>query len=120
MRGKSDRTRTRSLRATQTEAERALWQRLRDRQLNGWKFRRQHRIGPYIVDFICLSAGLVLELDGSQHLMHSAYDLQRTHYLERRGYAVLRFWNDEVFLHLEDVMNAIMMKLQSDCRQPCN
>ncbi|HRO64389.1 DUF559 domain-containing protein [Thermomonas sp.] len=113
MRGKSDHTRTRSLRASQTEAERILWQQLRARRLNGWKFRRQHRIGPYIVDFVCLPARLVLELDGSQHLQHVAYDSARTHYLARRGYAVQRFWNDDVFLRLNDVLNAIALALPS-------
>lgn len=60
--------RARALRVAQTDAERALWRRLRNRVLLDWKFRRQHEIGPYIVDFVCTDAGLIVELDGGQHL----------------------------------------------------
>jgi len=87
------RDRARALRATQTEVERKLWQRLRNRQLNAAKFRRQHSIGGYIVDFFCLDARLVIELDGSQHGGECGRkaDELRTEYLERNGYRVLRF-----------------------------
>jgi len=78
MRGKQDHSRERSLRRDQTEAERLLWQCLRKRDLLGHKFRRQHRIGPYYADFVCLSAWLVVELDGSQHLVRAEYDVTRS------------------------------------------
>ena len=81
------RDRARALRAAQTEVERKLWQRLRNRQLKGVKFRRQHQIGNYIADFVSLDAQLVVELDGSQHGEQSGQllDQRRTEYLERLG-----------------------------------
>ncbi len=103
------RDRARALRAAQTEVERRLWQRLRNRQLNGAKFRRQHPIGPYIADFFCLDARLVIELDGSQHGEESAQhvDQRRTEYLENEGYRVLRFWNEEVMDNIDGVLEEI-------------
>src|SRR4029079_11738452 len=86
----------RRLRRDQTDAERVLWFRLRDRRLNGWKFRRQMPVGNYIVDFCCESARLIVELDGGQHAMQSEADRARTADLEKRGYLVLRFWNNDV------------------------
>ena len=113
MRGKQDHSRERSLRRNQTEAERLLWQRLRKRDVLGHKFRRQHRIGPYYVDFVCPNAWLVVELDGSQHLAHAEYDVTRSAYLCARRYRVLRFWNDEVLLHVDDVLDAIVAALRT-------
>lgn len=78
MRGKQDHSRERSLRLDQTEAERMLWARLRSRRLQGFKFRRQHRIGPYIADFVCPECRLVIELDGSQHLDAVEHDAARS------------------------------------------
>jgi|SRR6516225_6160702 very-short-patch-repair endonuclease len=103
------RDRARSLRAAQTEVERKLWQRLRSRQLNGAKFRRQHPIGSYVVDFFCLDARLVIELDGSQHGEENERqaDQRRTAYLESQGYRVLRFWNEEVMDNIDGVLEAI-------------
>jgi very-short-patch-repair endonuclease len=88
------RDRARALRAAQTEVEGRLWQRLRNRQLNGAKFRRQSPIGSYIGDFFCLQARLVVELDGSQHgeERERQADERRTEYLKSQGYRVLRFW----------------------------
>jgi very-short-patch-repair endonuclease len=79
-----------------TGTEQQLWARLRSRQLEGWKFRRQHPIGEYIVDFVCLSARLVVELDGYSHGFdtQAAYDANRQRYLEVQGYKVLRFSGD--------------------------
>ncbi|HET6913133.1 MAG TPA: endonuclease domain-containing protein [Rhodanobacteraceae bacterium] len=90
MRGKRSHAREHSLRRNQTEAERALWAMLRDRHLLGTKFRRQHRLGRFIVDFAAVEQRLVIEVDGSQH-MDSASDEQRTRYLEALGFRVLRF-----------------------------
>jgi very-short-patch-repair endonuclease len=107
VRGKQDHLRERQLRAHQTEAETRLWHRLRSKRSLGWKFRRQHRIGPYIVDFICLTHRIVIELDGSQHLEAADYDTARTRYLESAGYRVLRFWNDDVLARMNIVLDAI-------------
>jgi very-short-patch-repair endonuclease len=103
------RDRARALRTAQTEPEGRLWQRLRNRQVEGAKFRRQHPVGPYIVDFICVDAQLVVELDGSQHGEESGrqVDQRRTEYLESVGYRVLRVWNQEAFDNLDGVIQQI-------------
>ena len=91
-----------------TEAEARLWQVLRAHRLNDFHFRRQHAIGPYIVDFCAPRQKLIIELDGSQHLYQQAYDAERTAYLEAKGYRVLRFWNHEVMENLEGVLLKIL------------
>ena len=91
-----------------TDAERKLWYLLRSRQLSGFKFRRQHRIGPFYVDFVCLGARLVVELDGGQHVERAGYDAGRTRYLQMRGYRGLRFLNDEVLLEGEVVLEVVV------------
>jgi very-short-patch-repair endonuclease len=98
-----------SLRTNATDAERILWSLLRTRQLGGLRFRRQQPIGPYIVDFFCPSAKLIVELDGSQHGTDQAvsYDDDRTRFLQARGYRVLRFWNADVMKNRDSVMEAI-------------
>lgn len=73
----------------------------------GYKFRFQHRLPPYIVDFVCLKAGLIVELDGGQHAVNQPYDQARTRYLETQGYRVLRFWNNEVLENLDGVLEVI-------------
>ena len=98
----------RSLRQRSTDAERKLWSRLRDRRLMGFKFRRQVPRGRYVVDFLCVEAGLVVETDGSQHAeKRSEADRRRTAELERDGLRVLRFWNVDVLANLEDVLTLI-------------
>ena len=97
----------RSLRTHQTDAERLLWSRLRRRQLAGFKFRRQHQIGLYICDFTCVEAGVVVELDGSQHAENLDYDLRRDRFLRSAGFEVLRFWNSDVLGRTEDVLDTI-------------
>jgi very-short-patch-repair endonuclease len=101
----------RELRRRQTEAERLLWRRLRDRRLDHRKFRRQLQFGPYILDFVCVSARLVVELDGGQHAETRAYDAARTAFLEQSGFRVLRFWNIEVFQNLDGVLTVILAAL---------
>lgn len=96
-----------------TEVERRLWYALRARRIDGFKFRRQRPIGPYIVDFVCLERGLVVELDGGQHAERVEYDGRRDSYLNRAGYAVLRFWNHEVSENIDGVMQAIDMALRT-------
>lgn len=91
----------RRLRSNPTEAEKRLWARLRHKRLDDFRFRRQAPIGPYIVDFFCPSAKLVVELDGGQHGERSQRDAAHTRWLEKRGYRVIRFWNTEVFENFE-------------------
>jgi very-short-patch-repair endonuclease len=88
----------RTLRKDSTDAERWLWQRLRNRELLGWKFRRQHPIGCYIVDFACIERKLIIELDGSQHAESQTADSERSEYLEDKGFQILRFWNNDVLV----------------------
>ena len=103
----------RQLRRNATDVERMLWARLRRRQLDGHKFRRQAPIGPYTVDFVCLERSLVIELDGSQHADSDVgHDRVRDDYLERRGFQVLRFWNEDISRRLDDVMQMIWLHLQ--------
>jgi very-short-patch-repair endonuclease len=92
MRGKEDHARERQLRKDQTEAEALLWSRLRNRRLENFRFRRQHRIGFYFADFACSERRLIIELDGGQHVDRADYDEARTRFLEGQGYCVLRFW----------------------------
>src|SRR5690242_91192 len=98
----------RRLRRDQTDAERALWFRLRDRRLSGLKFRRQMPIKSYVVDFCCESARLIVELDGGQHAERSAEDAKRTVDLEAYGYLVLRFWNNDVLRNIDGVLETIV------------
>ena len=110
----------RRLRTAPTDAEHALWQRLRGRQLCGCKFRRQHPFGDYIVDFVCLERKLVIELDGGQHVDSMAADATRSAFLEDAGFAVLRFWNNQVFGEMDGVLESIWNALlaRSDvCRR---
>ncbi len=88
--------RARDLRHDGNNAERQVWRLLRDRRLGGLKFRRQHVLGRYIVDFVCLSARLVIEIDGDTHENPEA-DARRTAALEQMGYRVIRFWNSYVY-----------------------
>lgn len=101
----------RAMRAQPTDAEHLLWRELRNRLLNGYRFTRQVRIGPYIVDFCCRSKKLIVELDGSQHA-DSLADVKRTNELTKRGFAVLRFWNDEVIFERGAVLETILAVLE--------
>lgn len=108
-----------NLRKNQTDAERLLWNSLRNRQLANKKFRRQHVVGPYIVDFVCLETKLVIEIDGGQHLEQMDYDENRTTYLQSLGYKVIRFWNNEVLRETDAVLNAIYVAIaDSSSPQP--
>jgi very-short-patch-repair endonuclease len=99
----------RSLRKNQTDAERLLWQKLRNRQLLNVKFRRQFPIEPYIADFVCLELKLIIELDGSQHFDQIAYDNKRSDFLKQREFKIFRFWNNDVFKNTEGVMESIRL-----------
>jgi very-short-patch-repair endonuclease len=100
----------RALRSNLTDAERMLWQRLRQRQLQGERFRRQFPIGEFVADFACIDKQLVVEVDGGQHA-GSEHDRRRDRELQRRGWRVLRFWNNEVIGNLEGVLEMITMAL---------
>ncbi|HWU95018.1 MAG TPA: endonuclease domain-containing protein [Sphingomonas sp.] len=99
----------RRLRKEATDVERKLWAALRNRQLENHKFRFQATIGPFVVDFLCAEKRLVVELDGSQHGEET--DRERTAYLERAGYSVMRFWNSDVTGNLDGVVEAIRLQL---------
>ena len=103
----------RNLRKKSTDAERILWSRLKAKQLNGYKFRRQHPIGNYIVDFVCLSEKLIVELDGGQHAIQKEKDAKRDSWLRNEGYKILRFWNNDVFENINGVLAVISRYLDS-------
>ena len=94
-----------------TNAERVLWQNLRNRQLGGFKFRRQKPIGSYIVDFVCTEKKIIIEVDGGQHALQKEYDADRSEYLKKKGYSVLRFWNNDVMKETDAVLNIILKSL---------
>ena len=106
------RQRARSLRKSATDAERALWARLRRRQVLGRKFRRQQPLGRYIVDFVCFEERLIVEVDGGQHLEQQCSDGERQRWLEAQGYRLLRFWNDEVLSRPSLVVEAIARAIE--------
>ena len=101
--------RARELRQIMTRAERLLWKRLHNRQLRDLKFRRQHPIGPFIVDFYCASHRLIIEIDGDIHDHQVAYDLERTDLLKDCGYQVIRFHNAQVPSDIEPVLDEIVI-----------
>jgi very-short-patch-repair endonuclease len=104
--------RAHALRKTMTEAEKRLWFQLRDRRLQGLKFRRQYAIGAFIADFACIEAGVIVELDGSQHVERTSYDEARTAFLQSQGFVVLRFWNNEVLQEMKSVLTLILHTAQ--------
>ena len=109
---KSRTVRARGLRRDQTDAERKLWSMLRNRQLDGCKFRRQVAIDRYFSDFACVEARLVVELDGGRHADRAEYDEERTRVLEACGWRVVRFWNHDVLRESEGVANTILAALR--------
>lgn len=102
----------RALRQAQTDAEGLLWHYLRGKRLGGYKFRRQQPIGPYIVDFACLSRKLLIEVDGGYHVQRKDYDERRDRFLRNEGYRVLRFWNNEVFEDCFGVLERVYAALE--------
>ena len=101
------------LRKRSTDVERLVWSHLRARQCQGFKFRRQHPIGPYIVDFVCLEKRVVIELDGGHHALpaEALKDRQRDAWLEKEGYAVLHFWDNEVLMNINGVLEVVRERL---------
>ena len=100
----------RKLRKNMTPQEQKLWYYLRNRFINNYRFRRQFPIGEYIVDFICREKRLVIEIDGSQHneVGNIKYDEERTKFLEKEGYKVIRFWNNEIDNNIEGIIEEIL------------
>ena len=109
-------TLARNLRRKQTDAERKLWSILRGRQFENSKFRRQEPIGKYIVDFVSLDRALIIELDGGQHNQQSEMekDETRTKWLERKGFRVIRFWNNDVLQNIDGVASKILEILNNN------
>jgi len=95
----------RHLRRNESDAERKLWSKLRSRQFQNLKFRRQQPLGKYIVDFVSFEKKIIIEVDGSQHNEpgNANHDLHRTKYFEDEGYMVLRFWNNDLLTNIEGV-----------------
>ncbi|MCG3205999.1 MAG: hypothetical protein KCHDKBKB_02725 [Elusimicrobia bacterium] len=101
----------RQLRQFPSKAQQVLWFYLRRKQFKNSKFRREHPLGPYIVDFVCIQKKLIIEIDGGQHATQVQYDHNRTQWLQSQGYKVIRFWNNEVLVNTEEVLNIILKHL---------
>lgn len=110
----------RQLRGNLTECERLLWKRLRNRQLSGFKFRRQHPLPPYVLDFYCAELGLAVELDGGQHYDEAGLtkDRRRTDYLRQQGLEVLRFSNLDVLQNLDGVLAELLRWAETNAPHP--
>jgi very-short-patch-repair endonuclease len=102
-----------TLRRRATAAERLLWRHLQNRQLAACKFRRQAPIGPYVADFVCFAARLVIEVDGGQHAMQRPADMRRDRWFAAQGFRLMRFWNNEVLDNLDGVLKSIADALES-------
>ena len=102
---------TKYLRSRMTDAEWKLWYRLRGGRFEGMKFRRQVPLGPYVVDFLCERANLVVEVDGGQHAERIDHDVARSEWLSARGYRILRFWNNDVLANLDGVLEVMRQAL---------
>jgi very-short-patch-repair endonuclease len=111
-----DYRRAKSLRRSSSFAERLIWNDLRRLpKESGLKFRRQHPIHPYIVDFVCLNAKLVIEIDGASHEARQDYDCERSRHLQAMGYDVLRFTNEDVYRNRDAVVETILHKAKELC-----
>jgi len=106
----------RELRQSSTDAESRIWRLLRGSRLNGFKFRRQHAVPPYVLDFYCHSARLAVELDGSQH--STQVDWERSRFLERQGIRIIRFWDNDVLSRTEAVLESILTSLRAPTLTP--
>ena len=118
--GGSAQTHARTLRHKSTGPELILWRALRNRQLGGLKFRRQTPVGPYVADFLCLDAMLIVEVDGGTHATSQTHDARRTDYLASEGFRVIRFSNAEVMENIEGVLTSILaMAMSPSPSQAC-
>jgi very-short-patch-repair endonuclease len=107
-----NRQRARTMRAEPVQAEKIFWSFARNRQLNGYKFKRQVPVGPYIADFVCLERKLIIELDGPFHARRAGYDAKRDSFLERQGFSVLRISNEELAGDASGVVAMILNELK--------
>ena len=107
--------RRQELRRNQTDAEKAFWLHVRNRQFLGMKFFRQYSIGTFILDFYCPELKLAVELDGGQHTESDSkkYDVDRSEYLKTNGIYVMRFWNNDVLIHIDSVLNKIAKRINT-------
>lgn len=96
-----------NLRKNSTKSERILWKHLRNKQLEGLKFRRQQPIGKYIVDFVCFEKQIIIEVDGGHHIVQIKKDLERDNWLSQKNFKVLRFWNNDVLTNIDGVLEEI-------------
>lgn len=112
------RDRARELRARATPFEQSFWMRVRAGRFGGFKFRRQQPIGPYVVDFICQQAKLIVELDGGQHVDRRGYDQNRDRWLASQGYRIFRIWNHEWSLHPDAVLEELWVLLHDSRPSP--
>jgi len=112
-RGQSLKMRARDLRKNATPAERSLWSHLRNKQIEGYKFRRQHVVAYYILDFYCSSKKLAIEIDGGSHIDHEKYDQVRDEYLRSKGITIIRFTNTEVTQNASVILELITENLNS-------
>ena len=106
------------MRSAPTDAERAVWHLVRDRQIAGFRFRRQYPIGRYILDFVCIEQRVIVEVDGAHHAEQVAYDRARDHFFRRQGFRVLRFTDREALLERDGVREAILQALSCPPPQP--
>jgi len=106
------------LRKQQTPQEQALWRQLQAKRFSGYKFRRQQALGRFIVDFVCFSQKLIVELDGGHHVDAAPYDAQRDAWLKLEGFRVLRFWNNGWAMQQEAVLETIWRALQTPSPSP--
>lgn len=104
--------RAKAQRKAPSPAANQMWYHIRDRRLYGYKFLREYPVGNFIVDFVCRERKLIIEVDGGQHMDAAEYDQNRTVYLMRQGYQVLRFWNNEVLYQTELVLERILSVLE--------
>ena len=113
-RNKKTQARAKSLRGNMPEAEHRLWYFIRAKQLDGFQFRKQHPIGPYITDFACAKQKLIIEVDGATHSTdeEQAYDARRTQYIEGKGWKVIRYSNEDIYKHIDDVLDDIYAHLK--------
>ena len=102
------------MRHAPAKAEELLWSHLRNRKLGGFKFRRQQPVGPYVADFFCPERKLIIELDGDTHDGRETYDEKRSRWLKAEGYKVLRFLNEDVYKHIDAVLESILRTCQLD------
>jgi len=112
--GERDRKRlhfAKALRKNLTDAERTLWQRLRNKQLQNLKFRRQQQIGPYIVDFVTFEKKFDIEVDGGQHAVKKDKDQERDRWFQEQGFEVVRYWNNHILENIESVMEDIVRRV---------